>query len=204
MILSVIPAILTTLFGGYVLDQLYFDKLKSPKQKYRQAIENLHNRFYLGVWLVVLAIFIFVFLSLNGFVEFIFPLMISTIIYAGMFWKQYFGGDQLYDLPYFKLLSTKKSLDNHVKDKYFLFSPISIFISAISAIIWVIFRDSILHQEFQIQQLVLVGGLVMIALLVLLNGLFFMFFYDWSYIRRYYERIDMNGNYSQPISFFSH
>ncbi|MFX0125634.1 MAG: hypothetical protein ACFFAE_18570, partial [Candidatus Hodarchaeota archaeon] len=194
---------LTTIIGGYVLDQLYFDKLKSPKQKYRQAIENLHDRFYLGVWLVVLAIFIFVFLILNGFVEFIFPLMISISIYAGMFWKQYFGGDQPHNLPYFKLLSTKKSLDNHVKDKYFLFSPISILISAISAIIWVILGDSVLHQEFQIQQLVLVGGLVMIALFVLLNGLFFMYFYDWSHIKSYYKRTYMNGAYSPPVPLFN-
>ncbi len=204
MILSVIPAILTTIIGGYILDQLYFDKLKSPKQKYRQAIENLHDRFYLGVWLVVLAIFIFAFLLLNGFVEFMIPLMISIIIYAGMFWKQYLGGDQLHNLPYFKLLSTKKSLDNYIKDKYFLFSPISIFISAISAIIWTILGDFVLHQEFQIQHLVLVGGLVMIALFVLFNGFFFIYFYDWSYIRGYYERINMNGYHSQQIPFFNH
>jgi hypothetical protein len=195
MLFSIIPAIVTAIIGGYLLDELFFVNLKSQKQKYRQALENLHGRFFVGVWFFVFGILIFTFLSLNGFNEFVLPLMPSLFFYGVMFWKQFFG-EKPYNMPYFKILSTKRSLDNHVKDKFFIFNPVSILVSFILAVFWAFLSNSFLHPELEAVQLLLAGGLVMISLFVFFNGYFFIYYYDWSYILRYSRQ--MNGNHSTP------
>jgi hypothetical protein len=194
MILSVIPAFIVTLIVGFLFDQLYFNELKSSKQKYNQAIEKLQGRFILGIWLSVIGIILFVFLILNGFTEFILPLFIVMFMYGASLWKHFFLEGRPNDVPYFKLLSTKKLLDNNVKEKYFVFNPISIFMSIILATLWAFLADYLLHPELEFQELVLVGGLVMIVLFILVNGIFFMHFYNWSHIKRIIQREMMRMN----------
>ncbi|MHA2123529.1 MAG: hypothetical protein ACW990_20215 [Promethearchaeota archaeon] len=188
MILSSIPAFIVSLIVGFLFDQLYFNKLKSSKQKYNQAIEKLQERFILGIWLNVIGIILFLFLILNGFTEFIFLLMIVLWMYGVSIWNHFFLKGKPNDVPYFKLLSTKKLLDKHVKEKYFVFNPISMFMSIILAALWAFLAEYLLYPELEFQELVLVGGLGMIALFIIVNGIFFMYFYNWSYIKKIIQR----------------
>ena len=188
MILSVIPAFIVSLIVGFLLDQLYFNELKSSKQKYNQAIEKLQHRFILGIWLNVIGIILFLFLILNGFTEFMLLMMIVLWIYGASVWKHFHLEGKPHNIPYFKLLSTKKLLDKNVKEKYFVFNPISIFMSIILATLWAFLADYLLHPELEFQELVLVCGLVMIALFIIVNGIFFMHFYNWSHIKNIIQR----------------
>jgi hypothetical protein len=192
MILSFIPAFIVALIVGFLFDQLYLNELKSTKQKYNQAIENLQGRFLLGLWLTVIGIILFVFLILNGFTEFIPLFFIVLAIYGASNWNHFFLGGKPSNVPYFKLLTTKKLLDNNVKEKYFVFNPISIFMSIILATLWAFLADYLLHPELEIQELVLVGGLVMITLFILVNGIFFMYFYNWSNIKKIIQQMRIN------------
>ena len=192
MILSSIPAFIVSLIVGLLFDELYFNKLKSSKQKYNQAIENLQVRFILGLWLTAIGIILLVFLVLNGFTEFILPLFIVLFMYVASLLKHFFLKGRPNDVPYFKLLNTKKLLDNTVKEKYFVFNPISMFMSIILTALWALLADILLHPEFEFQELVLVGGLAMIALFIIVNGIFFMHFYNWSYIKKIIRRERMN------------
>ena len=192
MILSSIPAFIVSLIVGFLFDQLYFNKLKSSKQKYNQAIEKLQGKFILGIWLTIIGKIVFVFLILNGFTEFILLLFIAIWIYAVSVWNHFTLEGKPKSVPYFKLLSTKKLLDDNVKEKFFMFNPISMFMSAILAALWVFLADNLLHPEFEFQDLVLVGGLAMIALFIIVNGIFFMHFYNWSYIKKIIRRERMN------------
>ena len=192
MILSSIPAFIVSLIVGFLFDQLYFNKLKSSKQKYNQAIEKLQGRFILGIWLTVIGIILFVFLILNGFTEFILPLFIVLFMYVASLLKHFFLKGRPNDVPYFKLLNTKKLLDNTVKEKYFVFNPISMFMSIILVALWAFLTDYLLHPELEFQELVLVSGLVMIAFFIIVNGIFFMYFYNWSYIKEIIQREMMN------------
>ncbi|MHA2247155.1 MAG: hypothetical protein ACXADY_19575 [Candidatus Hodarchaeales archaeon] len=194
MILSFIPAIIVTFIIGFIFDELYLNKLKSSKQKYDQAIENLYSRFILGIWLTVFGIILFVFLILNGFSEFILPLFIALGIYVASFWNHFFLGGKPSNVPYFKLLSTKKMLDNHAKEKYFMFNPILILISVFLVTLWTILANSYLHPEIQIQELILIGGLVLITIIIISNGIFFLYFYNWSNIKKFLHREVMKVN----------
>ncbi|MHA2306910.1 MAG: hypothetical protein ACXACU_16135, partial [Candidatus Hodarchaeales archaeon] len=180
MILSFFPAFIVAFIIGFIFDELYLNKLKSSKQKYNQAIENLQGRFFIGIWLTVTGIILFVFLIMNGFTEFIPPVLVLLMIYGASFWTHFFLGGRPSNVPYFKLLSTKKMLDNHVKERYFVFNPILILISAFLVTLWIILADSFLHPEVQIQELFLIGGLLLISIIIISNGLFFLYFYNWS------------------------
>ncbi|MFX0141356.1 MAG: hypothetical protein ACFFDN_47400 [Candidatus Hodarchaeota archaeon] len=185
MVLSFIPAFIVTFIISFILDELYLNKLKSSKQRYNQAIENLQERFFLGIWLTITGILLFVFLVINSYGEFILPLFILLMIYGVSVWNHFFLGGKLSNLPYFKLLSTKKMLDNHVKERYFKFNPIMILISAFLVTLWIILADSFLHPEISIQELILIGGLVLLSIISIANGLFFMYFYNWSNIMKF-------------------
>ncbi len=195
MILSSIPAFIVSLIVGFLFDQLYFNELKSFKQKYSQAIEKLQGRFILGIWLTVIGTILLLFLILNGFMEFILLLITVSWIYGVFVWKHFLLEGKPHDIPYFKLLSTKKLLDNNIKEKFFVFNPISIFMSIILATLWAFLADYyLLHPELEFQELVLVGGLVMIVLFILVNGIFFMYFYNWSHIKKIIQREMMRMN----------
>ena len=127
---------------------------------------------------------LFLFLILNGFTEFILLLMIVLWIYGASVWNHFHLKGRPKNVPYFKLLSTKKLLDNNVKEKFFVFNPISMFMSIILAALWAFLADYLIHPELEFQELVLVGGLVMIALFIIVNGIFFMNFYNWSHIKK--------------------
>ncbi|MFX0186031.1 MAG: hypothetical protein ACFE95_23355, partial [Candidatus Hodarchaeota archaeon] len=183
MVLSFIPAIIVTFIIGFILDEMYLNKLKSSKQRYNQAIENLHGRFFLGIWLTIIGIVLFVILIINGFGEFILPLLILSMIYGASFWNHILVGKPS-KVPYFNLLSTKKLLDNHVKEKYFKFNPIFMLLSVFLVTLWIILADSFLHPEVSIQELILIGGLVLLSIITISNGLFFIYFYNWSNIKK--------------------
>ncbi len=185
MILSFIPAFIVAFIIGFIIDELYLNKLKSSKQKYNQVIENFQERFILGIWLTVTGIILFAFLIINGFGEFIPPLVILLMIYSASFWKHFFLEGKPSNVPYFKLLSTKKMLDNHVKEQYFRFNPIVIFISVCLVTLWTFLANSFLHPEVPIQELILIGGLVLISIIIVSNGLFFIYFYNWSTIKKF-------------------
>ena len=185
LILSAIPAVFVTFVIGFILDELFLNKLKSSKQKYNQTIDNLQGRFIIGIWLMVTGIILWAFLVMNGFSEFIPPLIILLMVYGASFWNHFFLAGKPSNVPYFKLLSTKKMLDNHVKEKYFKFNPIIILLSAFLATLWIFLTDIFFHPEVRIQELFLMGGLVLLSFIIIANGLFFIYFYNWSSIKKY-------------------
>jgi len=188
MTFSSLPAFPITIFIGFFLDELLLNKLKSPKQKYNQAIENLQSRFILGIWLTFTGIIIFSFLVVNEFIEFFPLLLVLLMIYGASFLNHFFLGGKPNNVPYFKLLGTKKTLDSHVKEKYFIFNPIVLFLSAILVTLWAILSNIFLHPEIQIQELPLIGGLILVAAILIFNGLFFLYFYNWSNINKFIYR----------------
>ena len=192
LVLSPIPAFIIALIVGFLFDQLYLNELKSSKQKYNQAIEKLQERFILGIWLNVIGIILFVFLAFNGFPEYIAPLTIVLWMYALSVWNHFILKGRPDNVPYFKLLGTKKILDKHVKEKYFVFNPVSMLMSIVLAALWVFLADNLIHPELEFQELLLGGGLVMIALFIVVNGIFFMYFYNWSYIKKIIKRERMS------------
>ncbi|NHJ02546.1 MAG: hypothetical protein EAX86_10450 [Candidatus Heimdallarchaeota archaeon] len=56
---------------SFLFDEFYLNKLRSSKQKYDKANENLQGRLILGIWLDVTGIVLLTFLIMNGFQEFV-------------------------------------------------------------------------------------------------------------------------------------
>ena len=122
------------------------------------------------------------------------------MIYSTSFWNHFFLTGKPTDVPYFQLLSTRKTLDNHVKERYFMLDPVLIFISVILVALWLIFGDRFLYPAILGQELVLVGGLTLIAIIILANGLFFMYFYNWPYIKKLSATADSSNGYFHLIN----
>ena len=187
MILSFLPAAVFTFIFGYLLDEFYLNKMKSSKQKYNLAVENFQGRFILGIWLILVGIVLVTYLVINGYREFTPHLLILLMFYSASFWIHFFIVGKPNNVPYFKLLRTKKILDNHVKEKYFMLFPVLIFVATIIVTLWLIVANSLVHPNIPFQDLFLVGGLLLTSTVIISNGLFFVYYYNWSSVRKFLE-----------------
>ncbi len=190
MILSFLPAVVITFICGFLIDELYLNKLKSSKQRYNQAIENFQGRFILGIWLTLAGILLITYLIINGYREFILHLFILLAVYSASFWNHFLIAGKPKDVPYFRLLRTKKILDNHIKRKYFMFMPTLLFATIILVTLWLIVANSLVHPDFLFQDLFYVGVLLLFTTFVVANGLFLVYYYNWSNVRKFLEMED--------------
>jgi hypothetical protein len=187
LIVMLVPSIaLAGLVSSLVSKLFDLDRKKSAKCKYNNAVDAFHGSFMSGVLLNTLAIYLFMFLFLLGFGEFlIYVLIIATAngIWTRVhFWHQNKPNDQ----PYFDLLRSKKLLARIVRERYYKFASILAFLSLLLSILTSFLMVSLNH--YSSEHLILWTICGSLAFYSWFSGFFLMYHYDWDNVTNFIKR----------------